>query len=282
MAEKAESYSVRRRSAKAPFNTHPAFPGIVVLWFAALLGGGTLTLPVALVERLVALTGLAALIPSAAPPLGETARAAIALAGAVAGALVGWAVARKVAAQEPAPPRIDVDQARPCRPILAHEELGEEGFGSRIDTPVEPPVPQDQPRTDEAVEGDAPLHPVSVEALDEQPAADARRPLAELGLMQLTARLNVALAQRKARPAPRPLAASFEAADAVDAARARALFFDSSARAEPAGAASPRPMKNPLARQQEFVRAGKPANRSDGERNLRAAPVTLHRRGGAA
>jgi hypothetical protein len=133
VATTADSYSVRRASAQAPISTHPAFPAIAALWFAALLGIGSLVLPVALIERFVSVTGLAVLIPSAAPPLGFTARAGIALGGAIAGALVGLVLARKVAeahAPEPRARPLKFEDVRQCRPILAHDELGEEGLGS--------------------------------------------------------------------------------------------------------------------------------------------------------
>ena len=48
MATIAQSSSASR-PAKAPISTHPAFPAIVALWFAALLGLGSLVLPVALI-----------------------------------------------------------------------------------------------------------------------------------------------------------------------------------------------------------------------------------------
>jgi hypothetical protein len=132
VATTADSYSVKRAVA-APVSTHPAFPAIVALWFAALLGIGSLVLPVALIERLVSVTGLAAVFPVAAPPLGFTARAGIALGGAIAGALVGLALARKVAqahAPEPKARSFAYEEVRQCRPISAHDELGEEGLGS--------------------------------------------------------------------------------------------------------------------------------------------------------
>ena len=50
MATVADSYSVRRGEEKAPISTHPAFPAIVALWFAALLGLGSLVLPAVLLE----------------------------------------------------------------------------------------------------------------------------------------------------------------------------------------------------------------------------------------
>ena len=97
MATVADSYSVRRGEEKAPISTHPVFPAIVALWFAALLGLGSLVLPVALFETLVTASGIAALVPPAVPPLGFTARAVIALTGAIAGAALGLLLARKVA-----------------------------------------------------------------------------------------------------------------------------------------------------------------------------------------
>ncbi|WP_271079249.1 hypothetical protein [Aurantiacibacter sp. MUD61] len=87
-----------RSGGKPPVSAHPAFPAVVALWFAALLGLGSLILPVQLIERLVTATGIASLIPAAAPPLGFTARAAIALVATILGALIGVVAARRVAA----------------------------------------------------------------------------------------------------------------------------------------------------------------------------------------
>jgi hypothetical protein len=132
VATTAESYSLKRGPAKPPISTHPAFPAITALWFAALLGFGSLVLPIALLERLVAMTGIAALVPSAAPPLGFTAHAAIALVGGIAGAALGLLLARRIALAHAAdaPPRsfADEDEAQPLRPFFASEELGEEGL----------------------------------------------------------------------------------------------------------------------------------------------------------
>jgi len=85
------------RGNRPPVSAHPAFPAVVALWFAALLGLGSLILPVQLIERLLGATGIAALVPAAAPPLGFTSRAAIALAATILGALVGLMTARRLA-----------------------------------------------------------------------------------------------------------------------------------------------------------------------------------------
>ena len=127
-----------RSSALTKLGAHPAFPLVVALWFAVLLGLGSLVIPVALFERAIAATGLAALIPAAGPPLGNTARIAIALLAAGAGAVLGLLVGRQVYRLSKAPLAIDFahdednvaqDPARRrFAPINAREELGADGF----------------------------------------------------------------------------------------------------------------------------------------------------------
>ncbi len=136
----ADSRIAKKGAGKAPLSTHPLFPAIVALWFAALLGLGSLILPTVLLERLVTVTGLSSLVPMAAPPLGFTARATLALGAAAVGALLGLLLARQVASSH-APqgsPRLASNEERTCRPISAHDELGEEGLG----TGARPPVAQ--------------------------------------------------------------------------------------------------------------------------------------------
>jgi len=74
------------------------FPALVALWFAVLLGGGSLILPAAMLERAVTMSGLPALFPPAAPPLGSTAHmlivAAATLLGAALGLFLAWMVVR--------------------------------------------------------------------------------------------------------------------------------------------------------------------------------------------
>ena len=109
-----------------PISLHPAFPAIVALWFAALLGLGSLVLPAVLLEKAVSASGLASLVPAAAPPLGITARGLIALVAALVGAGLGVAIARRVAsAHRPEPvSRVAKLAAGARRPISIHEELG--------------------------------------------------------------------------------------------------------------------------------------------------------------
>lgn len=130
---------------KAPISSHPVFPAIVALWFAALLGLGSMVLPVVLLEKAVTATGLAAVLPAAQPPLGVTALILIALAAAAIGAIAGLSIARKVAAAQAAPaPRrrragAEEAEAEPAakRPISARDELGMDG----LDAPVEASAP---------------------------------------------------------------------------------------------------------------------------------------------
>ena len=120
-----DTANLDERAAKPPISVHPAFPGIVALWFAVLLGLGSTVVPVALLDRVVATTGLAAVLPAAAPPLGLTARALVAVAGAVAGALIGLAIARRVANSHRT-----ANSAPEVSPrfISVHEELGDESL----------------------------------------------------------------------------------------------------------------------------------------------------------
>lgn len=125
-----------------PVSAHPAFPVIVALWFAALLGIGSLVLPVALIERVAVGTGLSSFVAAAQPPLGVTARIAVALAAAVLGGAAGVFVAGKVrAAHAPRPVNrraaamrsaVDDTPRSAKRPISAHEELGEGGLDSDV------------------------------------------------------------------------------------------------------------------------------------------------------
>ena len=90
---------------------HPLFPAIVALWFAALFGLGSLAIRPALIESAVLATGLHALVPAAAPPLGLTARLLIAIAMAALGAVIGVVLARRLAAPVAAAPRRAVRSA---------------------------------------------------------------------------------------------------------------------------------------------------------------------------
>lgn len=128
----------KRKAAQAPISAHPAFPAIVALWFAALLGLGSLVLPVALYERASEASGLSSLVAAAQPPLGVTARILVALAAGGLGVFAGLAIARRVIAASlrdqaprrsaPARAAAQSEHSPAKRPISAHEELGEDGL----------------------------------------------------------------------------------------------------------------------------------------------------------
>jgi hypothetical protein len=127
----------RTTEAKPPISAHPAFPAIVALWFAALLGIGSLVLPAALFERASEASGLSSVFVAAQAPLGVTARILIALGAATVGIFAGLGIAGRVIAAnatQPAPRRgpAAVPAGHPAakRPISAREELG----SSSLDT----------------------------------------------------------------------------------------------------------------------------------------------------
>lgn len=124
--------------AKAPISSHPIFPVVVAIWFAALLGFGSLILPVVLFEKFFAVTGIASLFPAAQAPLGMTARLLIACAAGLVGAGAGVFVARKASASRSQPVRRRFrsgSSADPAakRPISALEEFGTEGLDEPVD-----------------------------------------------------------------------------------------------------------------------------------------------------
>lgn len=136
-----------------PITANPLFPAVVALWFGALFGLGSLAIRVGLLEQLVLASKLDTVFSAAAPPLGVSARILLALVLAVGGALLGAAIARKIAAPKPvvrerkrgatpAETAAQVDyrardshpDAPARRPISAHEELGEvETISARAD-----------------------------------------------------------------------------------------------------------------------------------------------------
>ena len=100
--------SKRSASGSAqPISQHPLFAGIVGLWCAAGLGLASMAIPPALLERLVTASGLASVLPMAAPPLGSTARILVALAMTGIGGIIGFVAARRMtrAPSEPMPRR---------------------------------------------------------------------------------------------------------------------------------------------------------------------------------
>ncbi len=90
-----------------PILAHRLFPAFAALWFAALFGLGSLAISSSVLGQVAVMTGLPAIIPAAAPPLGFTAHALFALllaiAGGAAGLAIGLAVQRSLPEQKPAP-----------------------------------------------------------------------------------------------------------------------------------------------------------------------------------
>ncbi|MBX9644265.1 MAG: hypothetical protein K2W91_09235 [Novosphingobium sp.] len=92
----------KRKPAKGkPITAHQLFPAVVALWFGALFGLGSLAMRPALLEELVLKSHLDLVIPAAAPPLGVTARILVALILAALGAMIGIALARRIARPKP-------------------------------------------------------------------------------------------------------------------------------------------------------------------------------------
>ena len=79
------------------FTGHPVFRLFVILWFAALMGAGLFVLPAASLTALAETTGLAALHPIFAAPLGFAGRLALAIAAALIGLVIGWLIANRIA-----------------------------------------------------------------------------------------------------------------------------------------------------------------------------------------
>src|SRR5690606_20776081 len=111
---------------------------IVALWFAALLGLGSLILPVVLLEHAAEASGLATLVPVAGPPLGFTARGIVAVTAALGGGAIGIAIARRIArAHRPAPESRIVHLSNGSRrPISIKDEVGGIGVVNGESLPI--------------------------------------------------------------------------------------------------------------------------------------------------
>ncbi len=214
-----------KTAGKAAVSAHPAFPAIVALWFAALLGLGSLVLPVALIERLSEGSGLPAYLAAAQPPLGFTARIAVALCAAIVGTVTGLAIARVISARNHVPDRasdeataIETEVEAPAgpakRPISALDELGEGGFdaavpdeeSTAVDEPLvldsfDPALADEMPEAEDTIEP-APTaceesatieHP----AIEADPPAHAGETAGEVAIVDLVDRFARALQRHR-------------------------------------------------------------------------------------
>ncbi|MGX7951346.1 hypothetical protein ACWPM1_02160 [Tsuneonella sp. HG249] len=282
------SSQTRRQGAKAPISAHPAFPAIVALWFAGLLGLGSMVMPPVVIERVSNAGGIAS--------LGEYARTAVALAGAALGALAGLAIARRVAAATGArrTPAAGEDFAK--APLSAPDELGEDGFDAEpslavaedfesaelvedddigdFDSEELPPAAEisaagdwiSEDRKREALHREEGEPEGTVAEATATPADS--RPLGELAMVELVERLARALQQHRDRAgdaADMPGAAPVERPLAEEPAE-----FDT---AEPLAENYPSLLS---------MRRAPPREPGDNERALREALQKLERMSGAA
>jgi hypothetical protein len=133
---------------RPPISAHPAFPLLVGLWFAALLGLGTVVMPAAVLEQIASATGLSSVFLQAEAPITASARAAFALLATIIGAVGGLALARRVAESQQhasSSPRRRTPRAghyapdRTVRPLSVHDDLGEGIAAPAHDQPM--PIP---------------------------------------------------------------------------------------------------------------------------------------------
>lgn len=101
----ANPSSARRARATPPVTAHRLFPVLVASWFAALFGLGSFALSPRLLEAAIVASGLPALVPAAAPPLGFTFRVLFALMMTAAGGGAGLALGLRLRPRAVAPAR---------------------------------------------------------------------------------------------------------------------------------------------------------------------------------
>ena len=150
-----------------------ALKGRLIPVLAVLAGigvaAGLATAPGETLDAVVARSGIAALLPQAAPPVGVTGRSFIALAvGGLVAALGFLGHVRFPARVRPAHRRADAHpDAPPCRPLRASDELGE-ALPIAADPPV-PPAVQDVP-----ADLDQPLSAFDPDAIPARPLEPVR------------------------------------------------------------------------------------------------------------
>ncbi|MDF8333136.1 hypothetical protein [Novosphingobium cyanobacteriorum] len=148
----------KKRKPAQPITAHPLFPALVALWFGALFGLGSFAVPASVLERIVAMTGLPALVPAAAPPLGATAHALVAIMLTVVGLGLGALIGLRLRPASPhaSPRRRSVVPDAPaestgraawrdvevpvCQPLILSEDIAAE--------PIAPAPAEDAPYDD--------------------------------------------------------------------------------------------------------------------------------------
>ena len=119
---------------RTPLARNRWFSPALALWFALLLGLGTLLVPAQSWEAVVAMLGIDRAVPQAQAPLGQTARMVIAVAAALVGALVGWLLARWLRARDTGVPElVEPDKAVGQEPGAEPEP----DFDDSLNPPVE-------------------------------------------------------------------------------------------------------------------------------------------------
>lgn len=222
--------SAAKPRRKRPIATHPWFPAALGTWCAAALGLSSLAVPPPLLERIVALSGIAAVMPAAAPPLGETARLLIVLALSSIGEIVGLVVGRSIARRAGRTPgarraRNSHPDAPLRKPLLASEDIvlpdradEPDGEDSELGGSHSPHLSDEEtlvefspggfaladsderPRVEP--EGREPSFHALIGATPVPPASEAlvaTIALADLGVVQLSERLAIALQARRER-----------------------------------------------------------------------------------
>lgn len=276
-------------ASRRPVRSHPVFPALVALWFAALLGIGSFVLPTALLESVVSAARLPDIMPAAAAPHGQTARIMLSLGAACVGGAFGMVLAmlmtRLGAGKTPS-----AGEAQYF--ISAHEELGEDGFDTlpgNAEPETEDAGFDDIKATEPESLADEPLAepvlpetPVHAEQAPREAVIDARprqpsaadmlmaKPLGEMGMVELVERFALSL-QHHCPPqvSAHPTAPSGRVATEVFPAN----FMEND---------PPRPFERPRIVTNAEVAASVDDNPAETERALRDALEKLQRMSGAA
>lgn len=243
-----------RRRPAAPVTAHPLFPALAAVWFAALFGFGSLAIPGAVLGAIVLKTGLPALVPAAAPPLGFTAHLLVAFALGGFGSALGLALALRLRPRAPeavrpaevmvpvAEPEADDGykvrardahpDAPPRRPLVLTEAFADpiaDAIGE--DEPAAPLLRRKRSMTasETAVEsgpwipeftpgGTGAIRPLDLSALDLDDPIEQHAPFAPMPIPAEAPAIEAAEAAVEAEPEPQPEPAAVPATPALIAA----------------------------------------------------------------